>query len=124
MTWTGGGITISGTAGSTHYTVDLPFVSSWRVEIARQTSEAVSLAGSVIRQAASKSQSAGTASYSGLVPEAEAVKLRTLDEGTATVVVSDGSRVYEMQMDAQVSRAVRGGRCQADIAFRVVRKIL
>lgn len=124
MSTTGGGITITGTASGTTYTVDLPFVSTWRVEITRQTAEAVSLAGSVIRQAAAKAQSAGTARYSGMVPEAEAIKLRTLDEGTATVVVGDGFRVYEMQMDAKVGTAVRGGRCQVDADFRVVRKIL
>jgi hypothetical protein len=121
---TGGGITVHGTVGSTVYHAELPWTSAWVVKIDRQTSEAVSLAGSVIRQAASKSQTAGTATYSGLALEAEAIKIRTLDEGATQVYVSDGSRVYLAIMDAIVSRSVKGGKCKVEASFRMIRKVI
>ena len=121
----GGGITITTPQGATtFYQADLPWSADWRIETVRPSSERTSLAGTVIRQSAGKSITSGNASYDGLVPTAQADNVKSIDDNESTCILSDGSGIYEAEIDATVYPTIRSGRKRVVISFRVVREIL
>jgi hypothetical protein len=117
-----GGITVSTTTGTSQ--ADLPPVRGWTIATTRSTAAEMSLAGSVIRQSAAKSITTGQASYSGPVNSTQAALLQTIDNANTTVILADGSGVYEAIMDARVGVAVKGGKRQVDATFVIVRQII
>jgi hypothetical protein len=117
----GGGIVVSTTTGSSQ--ADLPAIAGWTIQTTRSTAAEVSLAGSVIRQSAQKSITTGTATYSGMVNSTQAGYLQTIDNANTTVILSDGSNVYEAIMDVNVGLAVKAGKRQVDASFVIVRRI-
>lgn len=102
----------------------LPWVTTWRVKKTRPTSERQNLSGGMIRQSGTKADSTGTASYEGPVPEADAIKLRTIDEDYASCFLADGLHLYEAEIDCEIGNTVRGGKVQVSMGVKIVRQIL
>lgn len=119
-----GGITVVGVVNSAFVTADLPYDANWVVTVPRTIYSEMSLAGTMIHQTVLKTYSAGTAQYSAAVPEAEAIKLQRIDEGTTTCIIGDGKNSYEASIDAEVSPKIRSGKRQVSMTATIIRKIL
>lgn len=116
-------ITLYSKPATTAYCVVLPWCDAWGIKTLRPTSERVSLAGSVIRQAATVAVSTGTAQYSEMVPSIKAAVVRLINAGGATCYLTDSQGVYEVEIDANISPTIEAGRQLVTAAFKVVRRI-
>jgi hypothetical protein len=117
-------ITVTATVGSTFYDARLPYKRMFRPESERPSVQALSLAGTTIHQALQKSDTAAIFEYEAQVPTADAAKLRAIDEGAITCVMSDGFRLYEAECDAKIGRAIQAGKVNVQAVFKIVRRIL
>jgi hypothetical protein len=118
-----GGITVFGWISGSPVQADLPYDANWVVAVPRTIYSEMSLAGTMIHQTVLKTYSAGTAQYNAAVPEAEAIKLQRIDEGTTTCIIGDGKNSYEASIDAEVSPKIRSGKRQVSMTATIIRKI-
>lgn len=119
-----GGITVVGIVNSAHVTADLPYDANWVVEVPRTIYSEMSLAGTMIHEMIQKTYTAAQAKYEGAVPEADAIKLQQIDEGTTSCVIADGKNSYEASIDAVVSPKIRSGKRHVSMTATIIRKIL
>ena len=122
MSAVGGAITVLDATNRVQ--ADLPWTAGWTISTVRMQAEEVSLSGAMIRQSAAKSITTGTATYSGPVNSTQAANLATIDNAATTVILGDGTNVYEAIMDAKVGANVSGGKRQVAAEFRIVRQIV
>lgn len=116
-------ITISGTVSGIGYIAELPNAADFGIVAPRPSSSRQTLAGSVIHQVANKNISAGTATYSNLVPAAQCAVLTILDNSGSDLFLSDGSNVYKVIIDASIVKSEHPTKHQVDIDINVVSKL-
>ena len=105
------------------YCIELPSYEAFGILISKPISSRQTLAGSTIHQTAQKSQSSGTAKYSGKLTTANANILKTLDESTDTLYLSTGTSVYTVTMDAKIMESTTPGKKNVDIEFRIISRL-
>jgi hypothetical protein len=105
------------------YCVALPGSADWGVTNNKPVSSRLTLGGSTIHQTAQKSQTSATASYSRVILNTYAEIVRLLDESSDSIYLSDGSKVYEVVMDAKILESKVIGKKIVTIVFKIVSRL-
>ena len=115
-------ISIYAKPGTTAYFAELPLIAGWRINTVRASAEKISLSGSLIRQSAAYAVSSGTATYSGLVPTAQADKVVLINANSSTCTLTDPNGIYTAEINAVVSSWEKCGKKHVEITFKIVSK--
>lgn len=104
--------------------IDLPSTGGLALNPVRQQADRISLAGSIIRQVSAFSDSAGRATWSGIVDHAAGESILTAYEGSPFCTFDDRGRVYEAVWRPTVTQPPAGGTKRVvSIQFDIIRKV-
>lgn len=106
-------------SGNTYRAV-LPYDANMVFQFQRQAAEKASIMGNIIRQAANVSKTAGTATYSRLVPQADAEVIRAMQFATTWCYLSFKGNLYKVEFDATVHDKIIGGKIKVNIVFKII----
>ena len=116
-------IVISGTVSGVNYCAELPNMDNFGIIVIKPISSRQTLAGNVIHQTAQKNSTAGTAKYSGFIPDAQAETLEILDNSNSNLFLSDGKSVYKVSIDAKILESKNIGKKKVEIDIKVIEKL-